>query len=321
MSKMQEGLPAGAMNKTNMPSYVPVTGQSPAGDEAVVAGRMSHRLITDADMLGGMSFELSGAQSKVAAGVLDKFRCVADVGCDHGYVSIYLVQKGIAQTPLAMDVRKGPLSMAESNISDYGLSDKIRVRLSDGLSELEKGEADALVIAGMGGKLMISILEKKDLRELGIRVAVLQPQSDIHEFRQYLRYKGYVTVDERVVFEDGKYYFPMRVLIAEARQSETKGTKDGHDDLPGAKPFAADGLNIVRKLFSAMEDETVLRICNRYGEHNIARRDPVLKDYLVHGKEVALSILKSLDESAHGERVEALRQELSDIEAVLALFE
>ena len=72
------------------------------------------------------------------------------------------------------------------HIAEYGLTDKIQVRLSDGLSELNEGEADALVIAGMGGKLMISILEKKDLRRLGIRVAVLQPQSDIPEFRQYL---------------------------------------------------------------------------------------------------------------------------------------
>ncbi len=275
-----------------------------------VKEKMSERLVTDAEMLGGMSFEADDAGRDVVSGVLDKFRRVADVGCDHGYVSIYLVQRGIAEGALAMDVRKGPLSMAESNIAEFGLSDKVQVRLSDGLEKLEPGEADALVIAGMGGKLMISILEKKDLRRLGIRVAVLQPQSDIPEFRQYLRDKGYVIADERVVFEDGKYYFPMRVIVS-----------DADDAAKGAENGAGDGVERVRELFSQAGDGDVLRICNRYGEHNILRRDPLLKDFLIHGREVAQSILKSLDESTHAKRVGVIRQELSDIETVLALFE
>ena len=79
---------------------------------------------------------------------------VADVGCDHGYVSIYLVTHGIAKECIAMDVRSGPLSGAKDNIDEYGLSDSIRTRLSDGVKELKQGEADALVIAGMGGNLM-----------------------------------------------------------------------------------------------------------------------------------------------------------------------
>ena len=275
-----------------------------------VQEKMSQRLITDAELLGGMSFKAPVASGDVTVGTMDKFRCVADVGCDHGYVSIYLVQKGIAESALAMDVRKGPLSMAESNIAEFGLQDKVKVRLSDGLSELNQGEADALVIAGMGGKLMISILEKKDLRELGIRIAVLQPQSDIDEFRQYLRDKGYVILDEHMVFEDGKYYFPMRVQIAEAEIVEMQGTK----------AVAVSGVEEVRKLFSQLDDDLVLRICNRYGEHNILRRDPLLKEFLIHGREVAQSILQSLDESTHGERVFVINQELSDIEAVLALY-
>ena len=275
-----------------------------------VQEKMSQRLITDAELLGGMSFKAPVASGDVTVGTMDKFRCVADVGCDHGYVSIYLVQKGIAESALAMDVRKGPLSMAESNIAEFGLQDKVKVRLSDGLSELNQGEADALVIAGMGGKLMISILEKKDLRELGIRIAVLQPQSDIDEFRQYLRDKGYVILDEHMVFEDGKYYFPMRVQIAEAEIAEMQGTK----------AVAVSGVEEVRKLFSQLDDDLVLRICNRYGEHNILRRDPLLKEFLIHGREVAQSILQSLDESTHGERVFVINQELSDIEAVLALY-
>lgn len=278
--------------------------------DASVAVRMSERLVTDAEMLGGMSFEVASTSGTACVGTLDKFRCVADVGCDHGYVSIYLVQRGIAESAIAMDVRKGPLSMAESNIAEFGLQGKAQVRLSDGLSELNEGEADALVIAGMGGKLMISILEKKDLRTLGIRVAVLQPQSDIPEFRQYLRDKGYVILDERIVYEDGKYYFPMRVQIA--------GPETGDEQAAVAVP--ASGLERARQLFSQVDDESILRICNRYGEHNILRKDPLLKDFLAHGKEVAQSILKSLDEDAHKERTDAIKQEIIDIDMVLALY-
>ena len=104
----------------------------------------------------------------------------------------------------AMDVRKGPLAMAEANIRDYGMEARISVRLSDGLKGLKAGEADGLVIAGMGGKLMISILDDRDVAALGIRMAVLQPQSDIDEFRRYLRSKGYTILDERVVLDEGK---------------------------------------------------------------------------------------------------------------------
>ena len=88
-----------------------------------VASRMSMRLVTIADMLGADGF---------------RPKAVADVGCDHGYISIYLVQSGIADSAIAMDVRKGPLSGAAGNISEYGLDGSIVTRLSDGLKELNK---------------------------------------------------------------------------------------------------------------------------------------------------------------------------------------
>ena len=79
---------------------------------------------------------------------------VADIGCDHGYLSIYLLESGKKDRAIAMDVRPGPLSSAEENIRLAGLSDSIELRLSDGLEKLSIGEADTVVIAGMGGPLM-----------------------------------------------------------------------------------------------------------------------------------------------------------------------
>ena len=86
-------------------------------------------------------------------------RAAADIGTDHGHVPIELVRRGIVDRAYAMDVRKGPLSKAQENVAAAGLKDKIETRLSDGLQKLNAGEAETVIIAGMGGELVIHILE------------------------------------------------------------------------------------------------------------------------------------------------------------------
>lgn len=83
-----------------------------------------------------------------------------DVGTDHGYVPIELAQRGIISHGLAMDVRKGPLERAKEHIRQYGLEDVIETRLSDGICQLQDHEADTVIVAGMGGELVIHILEE-----------------------------------------------------------------------------------------------------------------------------------------------------------------
>jgi tRNA (adenine22-N1)-methyltransferase len=256
-----------------------------------VSLRMSGRLRAIADMLAD-----SGEKDKNSLPV------VADVGCDHGYVSIYLVQKNAVAKAIAMDVRKGPLDGAAANISDFGLSDRIETRLSDGFKELKKGEADAAVIAGMGGKLMIRILQEGDPKALGLKEAVLQPQSDLEEFREYIRNKGFFIADEQVLLDEGKYYFPMKVLFGEGDGDFLKKAMSELVEKGGCDKQAAE------------------RICNRFGEHNILRKDPLLKAFLEHGKEVDESILKSLEREGHEERYDELSAELSEINILLELF-
>lgn len=251
-----------------------------------ISVKMSNRLITVANMLRGDEKETLK---------------VADVGCDHGYVSIYLVQNGIAASAIAMDVRKGPLSGAAANIHEYGLDDKITTRLSDGLKELKSGEANCLVIAGMGGKLMERLVEEGEIRRLGIKTAILQPQSDIDEFRQFIRDKGYIITDEKVIFEDGKYYFPMRIEILSDQDAEQFTESASFKSLEN---LIIDSGEISK--------EQLLRICNRYGECNLLKKEPLLIPYLEHGEEVLKSILKNLDDS-HNERREIIMEELSDI--------
>ena len=149
-------------------------------DMNLVENRMSKRLVTICEMLRGAG-DIAFDHSKEEQG--KQMLRTADVGCDHGYISIYLVQNEISESAIAMDVRNGPLSGAADNINEYGLSDRIETRLSDGLKELKEGEVNSVVIAGMGGDLMKRLLEDADLSALGIKAGVLQPQSELDLFR------------------------------------------------------------------------------------------------------------------------------------------
>jgi tRNA (adenine22-N1)-methyltransferase len=283
-------------------------------NSCTIESRMSARLIAIAQMLGQpVEGEQSGNGTVGDAKGALRCKVVADVGCDHGYVSIYLVQSGIADRAIAMDVRKGPLSGADDNIREYGLSEKIETRLSDGLKALLPGEADALVIAGMGGKLMIRILQEGNPKALGLKEAILQPQSDIDEFRRFLRSEGYVIADEKIILDEGKYYFPMHVCFAgDAIEPGVDGSKPAGNHLQEAVALLTDE--------TGCSTEVAQRICDKFGEHNILRRDELLKDFCKHGREVTTSILKGLEKSGHNERFRELSGDLEELEAVLRLY-
>lgn len=140
---------------------------------------------------------------------------LVDVGCDHGYLPVYLFLNKKIPSAIAMDVRKGPLSRAETHILQYGLGEYIKTRLSDGLAELKPGEGDTLVIAGMGGPLMERILtDSREVRQ-SFREMILQPQSDIPHFRHFIREEGWEIVQEKIILEDGKFYPMMKAVPCE----------------------------------------------------------------------------------------------------------
>ena len=154
--------------------------------------------------------ELS-ARLKRIADMVSAGNVVCDVGCDHGFVSIYLMQKQIATKVYAMDVRKGPLDRAKEHIEAYGLAEKIETRLSDGVEKLCVGEAEAMVLAGMGGKLMQKILSEGRDKCQSMKELVLGPQSEVAQFRAFLRKEGYQIVEEDMILEDGKFYPILKV--------------------------------------------------------------------------------------------------------------
>lgn len=155
--------------------------------------------------------ELSKRLSAIAA-MVDHGARFADIGTDHGYLPIYLTEQGICPSSIAMDVKDGPLSRARTHVQEAGLERRITLRKSDGFEALKPGEADTAVIAGMGGLLMIRLLENGKETVRGMRQLLLSPQSEIGQVRRYLLEHGYRISREQMILEDGKYY-----VILEAR--------------------------------------------------------------------------------------------------------
>ncbi len=241
---------------------------------------------------------------------------VADVGCDHGFLSIYLVQSGISPRVIASDVRQGPLSAAREHIADYGLEDYIETRLSDGLLEYWPGEADTLVCAGMGGRLMQQILMQSEPVTREFTEMILQPQSELMQFRVFLREQDYKITQERIVCEDGKYYFAFRVLPGAAEsagtvgdQSETFGSINGRLGGFDGRLGGVDCRNQDQRLF------------DRFGEQLLKERNPVLKEYLEKCLKTSENVLEEILAHRGGGGNFRLEQSLAENEADVADME
>ncbi len=131
---------------------------------------------------------------------------LADIGTDHGYVPIYCIKNGLAKTAIACDVRPGPLKIARANIEKFGMSGQIETRLSNGLEKLSPCEADTIVIAGMGGPLILEILNAGMEKIGGNTTLILQPMIAVSEVRRYLCKNGFIILNEALAKEEHKIY-------------------------------------------------------------------------------------------------------------------
>ncbi len=159
---------------------------------------------------------LSGRMQMVAD-MVSRGNVLADIGCDHGFVSIYLLENGICPKVIAMDVNEGPLLRAKEHIAMRGLTPYIEVRLSDGMEKLLFGEADSILIAGMGGRLAIRILTDGLDKAKALKEMILQPQSELQLVRQFLTDNGFHIIQEDMVKDNGKFYPAMRVVWREEK--------------------------------------------------------------------------------------------------------
>lgn len=132
---------------------------------------------------------------------------VADIGSDHAYLPCYLVHKGIAARAVAGEVVQGPYDSAVRQVRTEGLTEKITVRLADGLAAIEETDhVTAITIAGMGGPLIVSILEKHPQALKNVTRLILQPNIHAKAIREWALAHGWALQDEVILEEDGKVY-------------------------------------------------------------------------------------------------------------------
>ena len=204
---------------------------------------------------------------------------LADIGTDHGYLPVWLLQQGRISSAIAADIGAGPLEHARRTAREYDVYG-LAFRLCDGLSAIAPDEADTLVIAGMGGGLVIHILTEGAKVLKSVETLVLQPQSEFARVRDYLEKNEYRIEEEHMLCEDGKYYAMMRV-------------KHG-------------------KMTPLTEIE------QKYGPVLLAKKDPVLKEFLEREERKFTEIREHLAQM-EGEkaafRKKEVEKELEDIRA------
>lgn len=131
---------------------------------------------------------------------------VADIGTDHALLPVYLVREGICQKVIASDLYEGPVNSAKKTVASFGLSEQIEVRQGDGLRVLQPGEAEVVVIAGMGGQKIKKILESSPEVVDSVLRFVLQPQKSSGLVRRWFFKQGWALTDEDLVFSDEHFY-------------------------------------------------------------------------------------------------------------------
>ena len=184
---------------------------------------------------------------------------VADIGCDHAYLPIYLVRQDISPNVIACDINAGPIEKARENVEDVDLSDRIKIRQGDGLSVIMPGEVKSVVIAGMGGRLMMKILDEGKEVLSAVSEIIMEPQSEVAALRHFLQDSGYRIISENMVSEDGKFYPLIKAV-------------------PGQMDWDRE-------------------IYFRYGKILLREENPVLHEFLLVEKEYCSQLLKELSEN------------------------
>ena len=173
---------------------------------------------------------------EMSAGLVPPGARLADIGTDHAYLPAALILRGRIPSAIAADLRPGPLARARQTVREYGLEGRVHFRLCDGLSGISPGEADAAVIAGMGGETIAHILEGAPwARREGIPL-ILQPMSSMPDLREWLQKNGWSIAEERLAREGENLY---TALLARAGEMEPMtpaqlwAGKNTHDPLRG----------------------------------------------------------------------------------------
>lgn len=223
--------------------------------------------------------------------LVPKCSVLADVGCDHAHISIYLKEVGRVERVIASDLREGPLSRAKKNVEEKKLEASFDLRLCSGLDGVKPGEAEVILISGMGGILIRDILKKGIEVIKESKTLILEPQSDVSLVREFLRKNGFRIQDEDMVKEGSKVY---PILLVENVKMEVE-----YEDC---------------------------ELMDKYGPILLKKRNEILREFLLGRKSYFQKLLlnekfmKSMNEETE-ERIVEIRKEASEIEEALRYFD
>lgn len=136
---------------------------------------------------------------------------LADIGTDHAYLPVWLITNGKIKSAIACDINEGPLAAGKADVEKYGLSDRIALRLSDGLMNVSQNECDDIVIAGMGGELIAKILSDCKWAKSPFKHFIMQPMTKPEALIKYLYENGFEIIKQEACVCDRKHYTVMLV--------------------------------------------------------------------------------------------------------------
>lgn len=215
---------------------------------------------------------------KKIADLIPKGSIIADIGTDHAYLPTYCVLSGICNKAFAMDVNEGPLKSAEHTVVSNGIAGKIELRLSDGIEKLNPGEADVIVIAGMGGLLIESILKANPHVLKEGTMLILQPMLAQKELREYLYSSKNAVTDEYLAVEGEKVY---NIIVARAGLEYTPSQAD-----------IVIGRNVKKNSPECFKDYTqkLIRVLNKIIDGNEKSSNPDME--IIHKSKKELELIE-----------------------------
>lgn len=237
-------------------------------------------------MSGNREFHLSERLMAIASHISEG-EVTADVGTDHGYIPIWLLSEKITDRVILTDINEGPLIRARNNFQRWLPGTEPELRQGPGLSVLVPGEADSVIIAGMGGILISRILDNDPEIAAGIRRLILQPRNHSFTLRQYLRgMQTHITVDEEIVLEAGRYCEIITLVRKDFASEEEK-------DLAGKAAQLEKELDLEERIYD--EVPVMYALTGRF------------RDYLEHKCRTEIRVIEKILSHGHSEHADSRR--------------
>jgi len=256
-----------------------------------------------------------GPRLQAVASYVPNGASLGDIGTDHAYLPVYLLQRKIIRKAIGVEKNKGPFESALQTVRSYGLAELIDIRYGDGLKPLRKAEVDTLTIAGMGGTTILEILASNPPVLEAVTRLVLQPQGAEAQVRLSLLAQGWKIVDECLVEEDNRIYNVLcfsRIQGLSRSDLEHRLNELGEEISRIAEYPLAVGLNSENKLYA--------NLFWQFGPLILLKKDERLKvllnDAIGHKQRIIQELKRTAKETA---KIQAdwLRQEIQLMEVML----